>query len=89
MGTQKRERQKANRQLKQQVQVKQDKRRFYLRRAALFGGALVLFVFVVWLVARGSGDDNTPDVTIEVTTTAPGTTTPGTIVGAVEPTDLA
>jgi ABC-type transporter Mla subunit MlaD len=66
VGTAKRERQKANRQLRQQQEDKQDQRRRLTRRVGLVAGLVVVFVLVVWLVGRSSGgddNDNTPTVT--------------------------
>jgi cyclophilin family peptidyl-prolyl cis-trans isomerase len=64
VGTEKRQRQKANRQLKYQQEAKQASRRKLTKRILMYGGAavaLLLFLLVVaWLVNRGNNsDDNT------------------------------
>lgn len=62
MATEKRERQRANRQLKQQAEIKQERRDTTKRRALRIGlGAVGLFVVVLGLAALGgafSGDDD-------------------------------
>ncbi len=63
MGTEKRERQRANRQLKYQQEAKVVSRRRLTRRVVIGGGvavALLLFVLLLaWFANRGSGDDTT------------------------------
>ncbi|MET0325230.1 MAG: peptidylprolyl isomerase [Ilumatobacteraceae bacterium] len=73
MGTEKRERQKANRQLKYEQQAKEQQRR-KLTRTIVIGvaavvGVLALVLFLA-LVVGGDDDDDTP-----TTTNAPATTT--------------
>jgi cyclophilin family peptidyl-prolyl cis-trans isomerase len=79
VGTEKRERQKANRQLKYQQQAKDERRRKTSRRLIIGLGALVggvaLVLFLAW--AFGSDDDDTPaaPTTVAVDTTTPSTAT--------------
>ncbi len=71
MATEKRERQRANRQLRNEQDVRVDRRRTRTRRivigvVAVVGGVAVVLL-LAWLVNRG-GDDDTPPAT---TTTVP------------------
>jgi cyclophilin family peptidyl-prolyl cis-trans isomerase len=88
VGTEKRERQRANRQLKYEQQVKEDSRRRFTKRLLIGGGAAVaLLVFILvlaWLVNRDSDDDSSATTTAAAattsgpaTTTGASTTTPG------------
>jgi peptidyl-prolyl cis-trans isomerase B (cyclophilin B) len=93
VATEKRERQRANRQLKQEAQVKEHRRATTKRRVVTYGlGLLALFAAVIGLAALGgafSGDDDettlepitsstTPSVDDSTAPTAePGTTLPG------------
>jgi ferric-dicitrate binding protein FerR (iron transport regulator) len=80
VGTEKRERQKANRALKHQQEVQAATRRKLYRRIGIGVAAVVAIVLFVWIASSvvGSDDDNTPvtPVTLPDTTpdTAPGTT---------------
>lgn len=83
MGTEKRERQKANRQQKQIEEARVQRRRGVTRKAVI-GGALVAAMFVVVIllaVFLGGDDDDGP--TIVSTPTA--TVTDGALSGDSEP----
>jgi cyclophilin family peptidyl-prolyl cis-trans isomerase len=68
VGTDKRERQRANRQLKYQQQAKQVQRKRQTKRFVLGGvavvGLLAVVLFLAWLGNRGDDDDNPPTTTI-------------------------
>jgi hypothetical protein len=84
VGTQRRQRQKANRQLKQQQEVKQNQRSRLVRRGALIGGLVVVFVLAVWLIGRSGGDDNNntdTTTTVAVTSAEVGATRPVSAAG--------
>ena len=74
MGTDKRQRQRENRQLKYQQQAKEVSRQRLTKRAIIGGGAVVaLLAFILvlaWLVNRNSDDDDTISATT-VAATAP------------------
>jgi cyclophilin family peptidyl-prolyl cis-trans isomerase len=82
VGTEKRERQKANRQLKYEQQAKDVSRQRFTKRLLIGGGAavaLLIFILVLaWLVNRNSDDDDTTTPT----TAATATTVPATTSGA-------
>ena len=61
MGTEKRERQKANRQLKQEEQAKVDRRRHLTRRVLIGAGIFVALFVLVLVLALASGDDDDND----------------------------
>lgn len=75
MATEKRERQRTNRQLKQQAEIKQERRDSTKRRALQIGlGAVGLFVVVLGLAALGgafSGDDDDSTIASIPETTLP------------------
>lgn len=74
MGTEKRERQKANRALRQQQELQAQSRRTLFRKVAIGVAALVAIIVVVYIASTlvGSDDDPvTPDgtnPTLDVTT---------------------
>ncbi|HSP28780.1 MAG TPA: hypothetical protein VLN74_09545 [Ilumatobacteraceae bacterium] len=77
MGTEKRERQKANRALKHQQQVQAVARRKIYRKVAIGVAAVVALVLFVWVASNIVSDDDepsTPPATVPVDT--PDTTTP-------------
>jgi hypothetical protein len=81
VGTEKRERQKANRALKHQQQVQAVARRKIYRKVAIGVGAVVALVLFVWIASNVVGDDdepNTPPATLPATIPA---TTPDTTEG--------
>ncbi|MET0578053.1 MAG: peptidylprolyl isomerase [Ilumatobacteraceae bacterium] len=85
MGTEKRERQKANRQLKYEQQAKEQQRR-KLTRTIVIGvaavvGVLALVLFLA-LVVGGDDDEDTPATTTTVPSTTPVSSTPGTATDA-------
>lgn len=84
MGTEKRERQKANRALKHQQQVKAVARRKLWRKVAMGVAAVAALVLFVWVASTFVSDDepSTPPATLPDTvpqdTTGPDTTGPDT-----------
>ncbi len=76
MGTEKRERQKANRALKHQQEVQAVARRKIYRKVAIGVAAVVAIILFVWIASTivGTGDDDepinpeTPTVTVDDTT---------------------
>ncbi len=66
MGTEKRERQKANRALRQQEIEKAESRRRGFRIAAIVIGGLVAVFGLVWIATVVTGDDDEATVTTEV-----------------------
>ena len=60
MGTEKRERQKANRALKHQQQVQAVARRKLYRKVAIGVGAVVALVLFVWIASTVVSDDDEP-----------------------------
>ena len=90
MGTEKRERQKANRALKHQQQVQAVARRKLYRKVAIGVAGVVALVLFVWIASTVVSDDDepvTPPIatvpvdTLDTTTadtTTPDTTTPET-----------
>jgi cyclophilin family peptidyl-prolyl cis-trans isomerase len=81
VGTVKRERQKANRQLRLEELQKQQQQVKRKRNLIRYGGGLVVVVFLIWLVSWLStrNDKNkAATTTTAAVTTAPGTTVPGT-----------
>ncbi len=62
MGTEKRERQKANRALKQQQIESAQSRQKLLRKAAIAVGAIAAIVLFVWIASTvvGSDEDDNP-----------------------------
>ena len=85
MGTPKRERQKANRALAQQDQVRAENRQRYVRIGLIAVAAIIGVFALVWITSQIVGDDNddqpvTPTtVTTPVTVTTPESTTPVTV----------
>ena len=76
MGTEKRQRQKANRQLKYQQQAKEHSRRRFTKRVvvgiAVAIGLLLFILLLAWFANRGNEDDPTPATsTTTATTSAP------------------
>jgi hypothetical protein len=71
VGTEKRERQKANRALKHQQEQQAASRRKLYRRIAIGVGAVVALVLFVWVASNVVGDDDEPvtPVTIPATIT--------------------
>jgi hypothetical protein len=70
VGTEKRERQKANRALKHQQQVQAVARRKLYRKVAIGVAAVVALVLFVWIASNVVGDDDepsTPPATVPVT----------------------
>ena len=65
MGTEKRERQKANRTLRQQQELQAQSRRILFRKIAIGVAALVAIIVVVYIASTvvGSDDPVTPDST--------------------------
>jgi len=87
VGTDKRERQKANRQLKYQQQAKEVSRQRLTKRVLIGGGAavaLLLFILVLaWLFNRNSDDDATSTATtVAAATSAPGASTTAASTGS-------
>lgn len=76
MGTEKRERQKANRALKHQQEVQAVSRRKLLRRVAIGVAGVVALVLFVWIASNiaGGDDDNTPVTPVTLPETIPATT---------------
>jgi ferric-dicitrate binding protein FerR (iron transport regulator) len=83
VGTEKRERQKANRALKQQQQQQAASRRKLYRKVALGVGAVVALILFVWIASNVvGGDDDEPGtpvtpVTLPATVDTDPTTTDG------------
>ncbi len=91
MGTAKRERQKANRQLKYEQLAKQSTRQKHRRRGLQFGIIIPLLIAIVSLIlilANRGGDDSTDvsDTTPDLDTTLPGDTTVPEVTGTEAPT---
>jgi ferric-dicitrate binding protein FerR (iron transport regulator) len=77
VGTEKRERQKANRALKQHQMEQARSRRRGLRLAALVVGGIAALVALVWVASLVvSDDDEQPPAVPVVTTIEPDTTEP-------------
>jgi cyclophilin family peptidyl-prolyl cis-trans isomerase len=91
VGTEKRDRQRANRQLKYEQLAKQEQRRKLSRRvvigvvAAVGGVGLVLAV--AWLSGAGGDDDDTAATSVPVTT-GPATTTGSTVPASAAPASI-
>jgi hypothetical protein len=86
VGTEKRERQKANRALKQQEVVRQRQRRTLTRRILIGVGAVVGVFLIAWIASNFVGNDDpvVPVPTVVepgVETTEPDTTEPDTTEG--------
>jgi cyclophilin family peptidyl-prolyl cis-trans isomerase len=75
VATDKRERQKANRQARLEAESKAATRRRRIRTGALVGGAVVLILGILLIVSLVSGDDGDEDVEAGATTTLVGSTT--------------
>jgi cyclophilin family peptidyl-prolyl cis-trans isomerase len=71
VATEKRERQRANRQLRTQEEAKVVSRRRFTKRLLIGGGVavglLLLVLLLAWFAGRGSGDDTTPTTPTTVT----------------------
>ena len=90
MGTEKRQRQKANRQLRYEQEVKAERRRSRTRRIVIgiiaVVGGLALVLALAWLFGRDDDDSPNPATTVPIDTSAttpsasapPSTTTPAT-----------
>ncbi len=86
MGTEKRERQKANKAMHQQELVQAENRKRTLRIAALAVGGIAAVIALVWVASTLTSDDSDdqPPVTTVIeqpTTTTPATTAPVTTGG--------
>jgi hypothetical protein len=87
VGTEKRERQKANRALKHQQQVQAVARRKLYRKVAIGVGAVVALVLFVWIASNvvNDGEPGTPPATVPLTpdtvTDTPADTAPDTTEG--------
>ena len=88
MGTEKRDRQRANRQLKYQQLAKDEQRRKLTRRIVIGAAAVVggvgLVLGVAALTGAGGDDDDTAATSVPVTT-VPATTTGSTVPGSAVP----
>jgi hypothetical protein len=73
VGTDKRERQKANRALKHEQQVKAVARRKLYRKVAMGVGAVVALVLFVWIASNVVGNDDRPGTPPATVPVAPGT----------------
>ena len=86
MGTEKRERQKANRALKHQQQQQQVSRRKLFRKVAIGVVAIAALIAFVWVASTVVGDDDEPStpittVTLPETVDTVGDTVPATTEG--------
>ncbi|MBA3400122.1 MAG: hypothetical protein H0X22_04305 [Acidimicrobiia bacterium] len=83
MATDKRDRQRQNRALRIEQEIKHERRRSTRGRILKGAGALVAvlaaLVGIAWFASRGSDDDIVPATTVPGTL-APGTIAPGTLV---------
>ena len=75
MGTEKRERQKANRALKHQQEVQSAARRKMYRKVAIGVGAVVAIILFVWIASNivGTDDDDGPVTPATLPETGPDT----------------
>lgn len=89
MGTEKRERQKANRALKHQQEVKAAARRSLVRKVVIGVAAVAAVVVLVWIASTivGGSDDDNPTTPVTLPEVVPGTDSPATTTGT--PTDTA
>ena len=91
MGTEKRDRQRANRQLKYQQLAKEEQRRRLTRRIVIGAVAVVggvgLVLGVAALTGAGGDDDDTAATSVPVTT-VPATTTGSTVPGSTVPASI-
>jgi hypothetical protein len=71
VGTEKRERQKANRALKHQQQLQQASRRKRLRLIAIGVGAVAAVFLIAWIASTFVADDDEPVTPIPVETITP------------------
>ncbi len=76
MGTEKRERQKANRALKHQQEVQSAARRKTFRKVAIGVGAVVAIILFVWIASTvvGTDDGDGPTTPVTLPATVPDTT---------------
>jgi hypothetical protein len=75
VGTEKRERQKANRALKHQQEAQSAARRSIYRKVAIGVGAVVAIILFVWIASNivGGDDDDGPTTPVTLPETVPGT----------------
>jgi hypothetical protein len=75
VGTEKRERQKANRALKHQQEVQSAARRKMYRKVAIGVGAVVAIILFVWIASSivGTDDDDGPTTPVTLPETVPDT----------------
>ena len=78
MGTEKRERQKANRALKHQQEVQAATRRKLYQKIGLGVAAVAAIVLFVWIASNVVGSDDEAPTTLVPIDTAPDATTPTT-----------
>ena len=69
MGTEKRERQKANRALKHQQEQQAASRRKLYRKIAIGVGAVAALVLFVWIASNVVGDDDEPVTPVTIPAT--------------------
>ena len=69
MGTEKRERQKANRALKHQQEQQAASRRKLYRKIAIAVGAVAALVLFVWIASNVVGDDDEPVTPVTIPAT--------------------
>lgn len=86
MGTEKRERQKANRALKHQQEVQSAARRKLYRKVAIGVGAVVAIILFVWIASNIVGtDDDSPTTPVTLPETVPASdSTPDTVTDSTE-----
>ena len=85
MGTEKRERQKANRELKHQQEQQADSRRKLYRKVAIGVAAVAAFVLFVWIASNVVSDDDVPNTPITPVTFPETIDTVGDTVGDTVP----
>jgi hypothetical protein len=88
VGTEKRERQKANRALKHQQEVQSAARRKTYRKVAIGVGAVVAIILFVWIASTIVGtDEDEPTTPVTLPETVPGTSGETTPDSAPDSTD--
>ena len=89
MGTEKRERQKANRALKHQQEAKAAARRSLVKKVVIGVAGVAALVVFVWIASTivGDSDDDSPNTPVTLPEVVPGTDAPAATTGA--PTDTA
>ncbi len=80
MGTEKRERQKANRALKHQQEQQAASRRKLYRKLAIGVAAIAALVLFVWIASSVVGDDDDPGTPVTIPATITDDTTVDTTV---------